>query len=62
MKALGTKWTSAGKDLLSIPSDRPRLQIDYVLFRGFNVGEARVIDEPVASDHRPVLVVLEPAK
>lgn len=36
--------------------------IDHVLVSdpaGWRVVEARVIDEPVASDHRPVLVILE---
>ena len=40
----------------------PKRQIDYVLFRPagrFKVAEARVIEEKVASDHRPVLAVLE---
>ena len=46
------------------PSRRsaPRRQIDYVLYRPagrFRVVEAKVIDETVASDHRPVLAVLE---
>lgn len=62
--ALTAKWTdaTAGKGLLTIPMDRPTKQIDYVLFRPaerFRVVSAMVIDEPVASDHRPVLVVLE---
>ena len=39
----------------------PKQQIDYVLFRRgkFKVVEAKVIEEKVASDHRPVLAVLE---
>lgn len=44
------------------PAAEPIKQIDYVLYRpatAFRVVEARVIDEPVASDHRPVLVVLD---
>lgn len=44
------------------PSDQPTKRIDYVLFRPvdrWRVVEARVIDERVASDHRPLLVVLE---
>jgi len=39
-----------------------RTKIDYVFFRpaaGWGVVEQQVIDEPVASDHRPLLVVLE---
>ena len=44
------------------PTGRPRLRVDYVLLRPaarWQVIESRVLDEPVASDHRPVLVVLE---
>ncbi|HEY1189898.1 MAG TPA: endonuclease/exonuclease/phosphatase family protein, partial [Gemmata sp.] len=64
--ALAAKWAdaTAGKGLLTIPADRPKEQIDHVLFRPadrFRVRGAAVPDEPVASDHRPVLVVLEPA-
>ena len=42
--------------------ERPRLRGDHVLYRPMDqwrVVESHVIDEPVASDHRPVLVVLE---
>jgi endonuclease/exonuclease/phosphatase family metal-dependent hydrolase len=41
---------------------RPRLSVDHVLIRpmqGWRVIESRLIDEPVTSDHRPLLVVLE---
>ncbi|MCP3978586.1 MAG: hypothetical protein GY716_04520 [bacterium] len=40
----------------------PRSRIDYVLHRErdpWHVAEVRIVDEPVASDHDPVLVVLE---
>jgi endonuclease/exonuclease/phosphatase family metal-dependent hydrolase len=66
VKALAKTWAFAtepgGKGLLTIPADVPRQQIDYVLFRPagrFRPVEARVIEEAVASDHRPVLAVLE---
>jgi endonuclease/exonuclease/phosphatase family metal-dependent hydrolase len=48
--------------LLTIPAGVPRQQIDYVICRpaaSFRVVETRVIDEPLAPDHRPVLAVLE---
>lgn len=62
--ALKGKWTVATADagLLTYPSARPIKQIDYVLFRPegrFKSVAARVVDEAVASDHRPVVVVLE---
>jgi hypothetical protein len=44
------------------PSVQPRTKIDYVFFRpadGWRVVEQQVVDEPVASDHRPLPVVLE---
>jgi endonuclease/exonuclease/phosphatase family metal-dependent hydrolase len=64
IKALAKNWAFAtepgGKGLFTIPSDVPKQQIDYVLFRGkFKVIEAKVIEEKVASDHRPVLAVVE---
>lgn len=46
----------------TFPAAAPSSRIDYVLFRpldSWRVVDAEVIDEPVASDHRPVLVVLE---
>jgi endonuclease/exonuclease/phosphatase family metal-dependent hydrolase len=51
-----------GKGLITFPSGVPRQQIDYVLFRPagrFKVVEAKVAEEKVASDHRPVLAVLK---
>jgi endonuclease/exonuclease/phosphatase family metal-dependent hydrolase len=66
VRALARNWAFAtepgGKGLLTIPAGVPRQQIDYVLVRpagAFRVTEARVVEEPVASDHRPVLAVLE---
>ncbi len=61
---LSKNWKSAntGKPLLTIPVTKPTRQIDYVLYRPadeLRVVEARVLDEPVASDHRPLLAVLE---
>jgi endonuclease/exonuclease/phosphatase family metal-dependent hydrolase len=65
IKALAKPWSFAtepgGKGLQTIPSGAPKRQIDYVLFRPagrFKVAEAKVIEEKVASDHRPVLAVL----
>jgi endonuclease/exonuclease/phosphatase family metal-dependent hydrolase len=56
-------WTDTdAKGSPTYPSDNPRKRIDYVLCRPagrWRVVETRVIEEKVASDHRPVLVVLE---
>lgn len=67
--AFAENWTRTDADveagsasLFTFPADKPDRQIDYVLVRPaerWRVVEIKVIDEPVASDHRPLLVVLE---
>lgn len=56
-------WQNSNKEPLpTIPVREPGRQIDYVLFRPaerWKVIETRVLDEPVASDHRPLLAILE---
>lgn len=63
MQELFTEWTRSFKeDKPTFPSDNPERKIDYILFRPahrWRVLETQVIDEKVASDHCPVLVVLE---
>jgi endonuclease/exonuclease/phosphatase family metal-dependent hydrolase len=65
MTSLAKAWTPAtpfDRGLKTFPADSPKHQIDYVLFRPadrFRVVEAKVLEEKVASDHRPVLAVLE---
>jgi endonuclease/exonuclease/phosphatase family metal-dependent hydrolase len=61
---LREKWTvaTAGPSLFTYPAAKPAGQIDYVLCRPgklFRVVEASVIAEAVASNHRPVLAVVE---
>ena len=63
MQNLFGLWTdaAAANPQPTISSEKPRSRIDYVLFRpqsGWRVIETRVLDEPVASDHRPLLAVL----
>jgi endonuclease/exonuclease/phosphatase family metal-dependent hydrolase len=58
------KWTNATDDppAPTAPSQNPRSRIDYIFYRpaqAFRLIEASVVDEPMASDHRPVLAVLE---
>ena len=51
-----------GADHFTFRADRPNREIDFIVYRPadrFTVVESRVIDEPVISDHRPVLLVLE---
>lgn len=64
IKSLQAGWTDATAEQPdpTWPADHPRVKIDYVFFRpsaALRVVERQVIDEPAASDHRPLLVVLE---
>jgi len=57
-------WTDTGrgKGLLTSRSQNPTRRIDYILVyqsSQWSVQEIRVLDETVASDHRPVFAVLE---
>ena len=57
-------WTRSNVEVLpTFPTELPRKQIDYILHRPaerWRLIEARVLDhDPAASDHRPVLAVLE---
>jgi endonuclease/exonuclease/phosphatase family metal-dependent hydrolase len=62
IRELSAHWTIAGPMLLTIPSAVPNRQIDYILYRRaerWRVVDVKVLDEKVASDHRPILAVLE---
>ena len=64
MALIGETFTvpDKGSDHFTFPSHRPDREIDFVAWRPrdrFAVVESRVIDEPMASDHRPVLLVLQ---
>jgi endonuclease/exonuclease/phosphatase family metal-dependent hydrolase len=53
---------SSAQELPTMPSRAPRRQIDYVFTRPpgrWRVSQVRVLDEAVASDHRPLLAELE---
>lgn len=57
-------WIRAGADraMPSWPSENPRIHIDHIFFRPadrWKVIEIEVMDEEIASDHRPVMAVLE---
>lgn len=66
LSLLEKHWTRANQEVeATFPSDKPTRQIDYILFRpqdGWKVIEFRVLDSPVASDHRGILAVLERSK
>lgn len=59
-------WVDAaqafGNPKPTVPADQPSMRIDYVFVRPaarWRIVDVQVLDEPVASDHAPVLVVLE---
>lgn len=72
MREFEKRWSIVGTDakqqasegvnaLLTFPSGEPAKWIDYVLVRPaerWGVVELRVIEERIASDHRPLLAVL----
>ncbi|MCI0334797.1 MAG: endonuclease/exonuclease/phosphatase family protein [Planctomycetes bacterium] len=56
-----TQASSGAQPLLTFPAEKPDRWIDYVLVRPaekWEVVEVRVLEEAVASDHRPLLAVL----
>ena len=58
----GWYFTDLGKPRFTIGTPKPDRQIDYVLVRpvaNWNVVGLEVMDEPVASDHLPVVLQLE---
>lgn len=63
VKLLSERWVSATPDdALTHPATQPTVKIDWVLFdkaHPWRVVEAKVLDEPTASDHRPVVAELE---
>ena len=62
MQILARHWTDTFADPAPDANGRPRRRIDYVMVRpvqAWRVIESRYMDEPLASDHQPVLVVLE---
>jgi endonuclease/exonuclease/phosphatase family metal-dependent hydrolase len=63
MTHLGSGWTivDKGEDRATYPSFEPQREIDFVLLRPaerFDVLSESLLDEPVLSDHRPVVVDL----
>ena len=64
MTELLKKWTIARDEGMapSAPSKNPRSRIDYILHRTadpFEVIEAHVVADDMASDHRPVFAILK---
>ena len=64
MELLEGEWTIVPKtgSSFTFPADGPEREIDFVLIRpkgAFRILEHRVLGEEVASDHRPIFLVLE---
>jgi endonuclease/exonuclease/phosphatase family metal-dependent hydrolase len=63
MRQFAIDWQVANPQPLSTyPAEAPAKQIDYVLLRvgsRWKVKDVRVLDEAIASDHRPLLAVLQ---
>lgn len=62
MQILGEQWADVFVDREPTGLGRSQRRVDYVLARPagrWRTIDSRVVDAPVASDHRPVLVVLE---
>jgi endonuclease/exonuclease/phosphatase family metal-dependent hydrolase/TfoX/Sxy family transcriptional regulator of competence genes len=62
-RARATEAPKPAGGSFTFPSDSPAREIDYIFFSprtAFVPREVRVIDERLASDHRPVLAVLRP--
>ncbi len=62
LESKGWIYCSLGNKLYTIRSTNPTRQIDYILFRpasGWEVVDVKVLDEPVASDHLPIVMTLK---
>ena len=62
MEKTGWLKEDFGKELYTVPVNRPRKQIDYVLVRPkkqWKIKDIQVIEEKMASDHLPILITLE---
>lgn len=63
LKELKKQWQQSNTVARpTVPVKDPKRQIDYILFRpggAWKAVETKVLQEPVASDHLPVLAILE---
>ncbi|MEY3457873.1 MAG: hypothetical protein RL215_1030 [Planctomycetota bacterium] len=63
LQLLEKVWVRANATpMATVPVDRPQQQIDFILYHPrdrWRVVEFKVLDEPIASDHRAIFAVLE---
>ena len=65
LNAFGNWKSATDDDALSYPADKPAKKIDWILTpkaQVWTVNEARVVENAVASDHRPVIAEFERAR
>ena len=58
-------FMSSGETRFTFPSTQPDRRIDFILFSqypGLRCDEYRIVEEPMASDHRPIVAVLSFSK
>jgi endonuclease/exonuclease/phosphatase family metal-dependent hydrolase len=63
LKLLDAQWRRTNtQPLPTIPVSKPERQIDFVFVRPaarWNMIDTRVLDEPIASDHLPIVTIIE---
>ncbi|MEW4566561.1 endonuclease/exonuclease/phosphatase family protein [Tautonia sp. JC769] len=63
VQTLGSRWTPASlRPLPTVPADAPRAAFDHLFVAPadrWSIVEVRALDAPEASDHRPLLLVLD---
>ncbi len=57
-------WSDSGRnrDEKTFPSPQPRLQIDHIFYRpavSVRIVDYEIVDDSLASDHRPIVVNME---
>lgn len=63
MKSLLDEWGMTDLSEPTFPANTPRVRIDYIAWYpkdSFVLEDFEVVNEPAASDHRPILAVLSP--
>ena len=63
LSGLSKNLNNATIDQKTTPVDMPMRQIDYIMFTPkdrWSVVSSRVLDEKIASDHRPIMSILKP--
>lgn len=63
LELLGKRWSNPdkGEDHFTFSSENPESEIDFIMYRPaecFEVLEMDVIEEPLVSDHRPLVLEL----